>query len=171
VDRYASQCEMRLFLFNWCASSTLQVILLIRRQIFIRNAANALNPGKTLFLRLVISEVRLTTLTGLAEPEAFAIGNSDWPDRHKIEIRTRRSFPKGTVAARMAESKIQLFVVVYQRGSLRRGQQRFEIIARPSCPICGRAIGRSQNKPLSRSQSRENHRSGCTILETSRSRT
>lgn len=63
---------MSLFLFNWCAFSTLQGTLLIRRQVFIRSAANALNPGVNFIFRLVISEVRLTTLTALAEPEASA---------------------------------------------------------------------------------------------------
>jgi hypothetical protein len=31
--------------FNWWAFSTLQGTLLIRRQVFVQNAANALNPG------------------------------------------------------------------------------------------------------------------------------
>jgi len=53
--------------FNWCALSTLQVRLLIQRQVFVRNAANTLNPGANFIFRLVISEVRLTTSTALAE--------------------------------------------------------------------------------------------------------
>jgi hypothetical protein len=72
---------MSLFFFNWCVFSTLQVTLLIRHQVFVRNAANALNPGANFISRLVVSEVRLTTLTALAEPEAFAIRNSDWLDQ------------------------------------------------------------------------------------------
>jgi hypothetical protein len=70
-DRYASQCEMSLFFFNWCVFSALQVTLLIQRPVFARNAANCPESGANFFW-LVVSEVRLTTLTGLAELEAFA---------------------------------------------------------------------------------------------------
>jgi uncharacterized membrane protein YgdD (TMEM256/DUF423 family) len=56
---YRSQGASSLFLMNWCAFSTLQVRLLIRYQADRRNAANALNLSKTLFLdacRLVTSD-------------------------------------------------------------------------------------------------------------------